>query len=459
MSPPRGSASTATAAVAPARRAAYEVLRRVFERGAYADRALHATSQGLSARDRGLAMRLAFGAVQRRGTLDFLAEQLTGRPVARLEPPVRAALRLGLYELLYLSGAPARAVVANAVELAKSGARGRGGPGLVNAVLRRAAAERRELLAGLRDDTPEQAAVLYSHPAWLAERWWQELGAREARALMAADNEPAESALRANPLVMDVEELAASLPVAVHRDAELPEALVVAGAFDAHASPLWQAGAFTPQSRGSMLPVRVLAPMPEERVLDLCAAPGAKTTQLAALMQGRGELVAVERHPGRAAALVRTCTRMNTGIVRVVVSDAAAPAPAPRPGDPSGYDAVLVDPPCSGLGTLQARPDLRWRVDPAGIDELVRAQSAILNAGADAVRAGGRLVYSTCTISPPENERVIAAFLRKRPDFRPDDLGRELPAYRHRDEPTYLLTLPHRDRTAGFFVARLRRAG
>ena len=448
------SAGVATT-VGPARRTAFIVLRRVFEHGAYADRALHAEAAELSPRDRALATRLAFGAVPRRATLAQVIEQLTERPLARLEPAVRSALRLGLYELLFLSGAPAHAVVADAVELSKAAGGGRGGPGLVNAVLRRAAREGQALLEGLDDRTPRGAAVLHSIPEWLSELWWAELGPETARALMAAANEPAESALRANTLVNSAQELAERLPVASHRVDDLPEALVLEARFDAHGSELWREGAFTPQSRAALLPARVQAPAPGDRVLALCAAPGAKTTHLAALMGDDGEVVAVERHPGRARSLTDTARRLHAACVRVEVGDAAElPAPVRRP---DGYDGVLIDPPCSGLGTLSARPDLRWRVTPQEIKEMAAQQGAILRAGAAAVVAGGRLVYSTCTISPAENERVIGEFLQANPDFDADDLGAEWPAYRHPNEPRHLLTLPHRDGTAGFFVARLRR--
>jgi 16S rRNA (cytosine967-C5)-methyltransferase len=435
-----GQAAGTARAVAPARACAYAVLRRVFERGAYTDVALRTAAEGLDGRDRALAMRLAYGAVQRRGTLDHLIGLLAERPVERLDAPLLAALRLGLYELLYLGGAPERAVVADAVELAKShgaGPRGRGGHGLVNAVLRRAAREGPALLAGLDDGTPEDAAILHSHPLWIAQLWWEELGAAEARALLACDNEPGEVALRVNTLLTDAETLAAQLPVAVHRDPEIPEALVLEGPFDVYGSPLWRAGAFLAQSRAAMLPARLLAPEPGERVLDLCAAPGGKSTQLAALMGGEGEIVAVERNPRRAAELERTARRMHAASVRVLVGDAARPRPGEAP-----FDRVLVDPPCSGLGTLQARADLRWRVTRAGMSEMAQAQAEILTAAAAAVRPGGVLVYSTCTISPSENERQIFAFLESNPDFALDDT---------------VLTLPHRDRTAGFFIARLRR--
>ncbi len=429
--------SSPPATIAPARRCAYTVLRRVFEQGAYADRALTAESHELETRDRALAMRLAYGSVQRKGTLDHLIEQLAERPVAELDPPLLAALRLGLYELIYLRGAPDYAVVGDAVELAKTHARG--GHGLVNAVLRRAAREGSEtLLAALSDDTPQQAAVKHSHPEWIAGLWWESLGAEQARALMAADNEPLEIALRANTLVSDADALAAELPVRTHRDPNIPEALVLEEAFDVYDSPLWQAGALHAQSRAAMRVAHALDPQPGERVLDLCAAPGGKSTHLAALMQGRGEVLAVERNRRRAGSLVRTAGRLHAGNVTVEVADAELER---REGPV--FDRVLVDPPCSGLGTLQARADLRWRVTPDGISEMVPVQRQILAAGANALRPGGLLVYSTCTISSNENEGLIDAFLESKPEFRLDGVA---------------VTLPHRDHTAGFYIARLRKS-
>jgi 16S rRNA (cytosine967-C5)-methyltransferase len=442
--------SPPTNTIAPARLCAYAVLRRVFERGAYADRALTAEAAQLDPRDRALAMRLAYGAVQRRGTLDHLIEQLAERPAAELDPPLLAALWLGLYELLYLRGAPDYAVVADAVELAKAHGRGHG---LVNAVLRRATREGPDALLGaLSDDTPEHAAVKHSHPEWIARLWWQTLGPEQARALLAYDNEPGEVALRANTLVTDAATLAGELPVRTHVDAAMPEALVLEEPFDAHGSPLWQRGAFHAQSRAAMLVARVLDPAPGERVLDLCAAPGGKATHLAALMQGRGEVLAIERNPRRAGGLVRTARRLHAANVRVEVADARLAWP-----EGAVFDRVLVDPPCSGLGTLQARADLRWRVTPDAIEEMAGAQAEILAAGAAVLRPGGVLVYSTCTISPTENERPIAAFLDSHPEFGLDDLTGTAGAQVAADAAGMLQTLPHRDRTAGFFIARLRK--
>jgi len=421
--------------VSPARACALSVIRRVFEQGAYADRAFAGEAAGLEPRDRALAMALAYGTVQRRATLDHVAAQLTDRPLNRLDPPVLAALRLGVFELLYLGGTAEHAAVNENVELVK-----RARPhaaGLVNAVLRRATREGPEILERLDDDTPEAAAVFASVPGWLASQWWEELGPDEARALLRVVNEPAESALRVNPLVTTVAEVVAGLPVPSRPAPGLPEGLVLEGPFDVQSSELWHAGAVQPQSRASMLVSRMLGPRPGERVLDLCAAPGGKTTHLAALMEDAGEVVAVERHPGRASALERTVARMRTACVRVEVGDAAVP----RADGP--FDRILVDPPCSGLGTLRSRPDLRWRARPEAIGELAALQAQILATGAQALTPGGTLVYSVCTISRAESEDVIAGFLREHGDFALDE---------------HVQLLPHRDRTDGFFIARLGRA-
>jgi 16S rRNA (cytosine967-C5)-methyltransferase len=436
---------------ADARVCAYAVVRRVFERGAYADRALQSESRSVDARDRALAMRLAYGAVQRRGTLDHLIECLTERPLERLEPRVLAALRLGLYELLYLQGAPARAVVADTVELAKNGSRG--GHGLVNAVMRRAAREGPEaLLGGLRDDTPEQAATMHSHPVWLARLWWEQLGPEDARALMVANNEPGELALRVNTLCAEPSTIAGSIAVKTHSDPDIPEALVLDGPFDMHGSAQWRAGEVIAQSRAAMLPARVLDPQAGERVLDLCAAPGGKSTHLAALMGGEGEVLAVERNPARARELNDVVERLGARNVQVELADAELARPEGRV-----FDRVLVDPPCSGLGTLGARPDLRWRIVAEQLPELVERQARILAVGAAALRPGGTLVYSTCTISSEENEHQVKLLLERDQSLQLEEIE-PFAAYANSRMAGTLLTIPHRDRTAGFFIARLRRS-
>jgi 16S rRNA (cytosine967-C5)-methyltransferase len=420
-------------------------VRRVFEQDAWADRALHGEARrlGLDARERALATQLAYGVVQRMATLDHVIERLAKRPPAELDPAVLAALRLGVFQLAYLDRIPAHAAVGESVELAKADSPR--GAGLVNAVLRRAVREARPLIARLPDVTPDQAALKHSHPEWIARLWFDALGAPAARALMDADNRPAEAVLRANTLRTTAQELNRVIPGAVDGDAILLDA-----PFDAFASPEWAQGLFMPQSRAAMMVGRALDPRPGERVLDLCAAPGGKTTHLAALMRNEGAITAVERHAGRADALRRTAARMGATIVEVRTQDAAHP-------QPERYDRVLVDPPCSDLGTLASRPDARWR--KAGRPEALREfQARILGAGAAAVGTGGSLVYSTCTISPAENERVIEAFLASHADFTAFDLSTIVPDWKHPAMPFALQTLPHRDGTDGFFIARLIRA-
>jgi 16S rRNA (cytosine967-C5)-methyltransferase len=435
--------------VSPARASAYAVLRRVFDQGAFADRALPGAAAGLSARDRALATRLVYGTIQRRATIDHVVTTLAERDAATLDAPLLAALRLGLYQLLYLDAVPAHAAVDESVTLAKS-ARG-GGFKLVNAILRRAAREGGALIEALDDASPESAALLHSVPEWVARLWWEQLGPDPARALLASVNLPAENALRANTLLTDAATLARELPVAATLPGDPPEAVLALEPFDVAGSALWREGHCMPQARASMLVAHALAPQPGERVLDMCAAPGGKTTHVAALTEASGEIIAVERHPGRADALRRTCARMHATNVRVEVADAAVA----RAGE--SFPRILLDPPCSGLGTLRSRPDLRWRVSPEAVEQLVGAQQRLLSAAAAMVSPGGTLVYSTCTISADENERQIAAFLEQHEGFHADDLQPEFPAWKHPRAERHLLALPSVQGSDGFFIARLRR--
>jgi 16S rRNA (cytosine967-C5)-methyltransferase len=453
----------AGASVAPARRVAFEVVRRAFEHDAWTDRAFPAAARrhGLGRRERAQSQHLAYGAVQRRATSDHFIERLADRPVSRIDPPALAALRLGLFELLFADATPDHAAVDQAVELAKGGTgrRRQAAAGLVNAVLRRAARERGELLGSLDDSTPEGAAVAHSHPEWLAAMWWEELGAEDARALMAAMNAPAETALRVNTIKADPARVLGELRAAAEEverppGSELlaqPEALVVAGPLGEGARSLLEHGEAVGQSRGSQAVVALLDPKPGEKVLDLCAAPGIKTTGIAARMRNRGEVVAVELDPKRARQLRDLVGRLGVTCVRVVEADAAG---ADIGG---GYDRILVDPPCSDLGALASRPDARWRKSPELIERLATVQESILRRAARALRPGGRLVYSTCTISVRENQDRIAAVLEEDAAMRVDELGAVHPELAMAGERRFLQTRPDRDGTDGFFIASLTR--
>jgi 16S rRNA (cytosine967-C5)-methyltransferase len=448
-----------SALVSPARRAAFEVVRRVFEDEAYADRALRTAVEGLDRRDRALAQRLAYGTVQRVRTLDHAIETLGRRPVRKLDPPVRAALRLGAYQLGYGEGIARYAAVNESVELVRQAGLARA-VAFTNAVARRLADGIAPLLAGLPEGTPAEAALAHSYPDWVAEVWWRDLGADGARALMRAQNEPPETVVRLVRGTIDGE--AADVPGAWRVERVDAQALAE--------------GRIWPQSRGSQLAGLAVGARAGERVLDLCAAPGGKATQLAALVadgprvdrsiqtDGRagaahapprparpepgiasdalaGEVVAVELHPGRARELEENVRRLRATNVHVVEADGLD-----LPPELTGFDRALVDAPCSGLGVLAARPDLRWRAEP-----LPELQLALLQAAAARVRPGGTLLYAVCTINADENEAVVDAL-----GLPVEPLGDEWPRFRHPRRPELLLTLPHVHRTSGFFVARLR---
>lgn len=459
------------AAPDPARAAAYEVLRRTFEHGAWTDRAFPAAAarHGLEGRARSRAQWLAYGAVQRRGTTDALIGELGRRAAGDLDGPVAAALRLGLFELLFADRPADHAIVGDAVELAKrgmsaGGARRAGAAaGLVNALLRRAARERERLLESLDDGDPASAAMAHSLPGWLVRLWWSELGAEAARSLAAAANRELPTALRVNPLRAGMDlaaRLAAAAPGALAPDAQagrVPplwprEALVVPGELPALALSALASGEAHAQALGAQAVVEVLDPQPGERVLDLCAGPGLKTVAIAGRMRDEGEVVAVERDPGRASQLRELAARAGASCVRVIEGDAREPVAG------RGYDRVLVDPPCSDLGTLASRPDARWRKSEAAVRELTELQERILACGIEATRPGATLVYSTCTISRRENEGAVAAALAESPGVRAHDLGAASPALASGHDSRFLQTRPDRDSTDGFFIARLEMA-
>jgi 16S rRNA (cytosine967-C5)-methyltransferase len=381
-----------------ARSVAFEVVRRVFEEHAYADRALRSAAEGLDERDRAFAMQLAYGTVQRVRPLDFAIDTLGRRPVRKLDPPVRAALRLGAYQLGYMGSVPPHAAANESVELVRSAGLERA-VSFTNAVMRRLGEGIGALLAKLDDGTPQAAALKHSYPDWVAEAWWEEWGAETAIALMEAQNEPPERVLR---------------------------------------EPTGELLAPWPQSRGSQLAGAAVGAHAGERILDLCAAPGGKATQLAAT---GADVVAVEKHAGRARELEENAAGLGARL-QVVNADALE-----LPDDLGDFDRVLVDAPCSGLGVLNSRPDLRWRANP-----LPGLQLDLLRVAAERVRPGGSITYSVCTIHRPENEDVAEAL-----GLPSDDLGAEFPEFAHPRRPEFLLTLPHVHGTSGFFVARLRR--
>jgi 16S rRNA (cytosine967-C5)-methyltransferase len=406
--------------VSPARDAAFRVLLRVFEDDAYADRAFRAAAGALDDRDRALARRLSFGAVQRVRTLDHAIEVLGKRRVTKLDPPVRAALRLGAYQLGFVDGVPRYAAVNESVELVRGAGLERA-VAFTNAVLRRLADGLRPLLGALPEANAREAALKHSYPDWVADAWWRDLGADDALGLMKTQNEPLELVVR---LVRGGVEGRPDpeIPGAWHVD-RIDEAAIAEGR-------IW------PQSRASQLAGLAVGADEGDRTLDLCAAPGGKATML------RGDVVAVEVNESRARELEEAASRVGATNVRVVRADGRD-----LPATLDGFDRALVDAPCSGLGVLSARPDLRWRAEP-----LPELQLELLRAAAARVRSGGTVVYSVCTVNADESEAVVDAS-----GLEVDaTLADEWPQFRHPRRPEFLQTLPHVHRTAGFFIARMR---
>jgi 16S rRNA (cytosine967-C5)-methyltransferase len=401
-------------AVSAARRVAYEVLLRVFEQEAYADRVFRTAARDLDERERAFAQRLSYGAVQRVRTLDHAIDTLGKRPVRKLDPPVRAALRLGAYQLGYTDTAP-HAAANESVELVRRARLERAVP-FTNAVMRRLTEGMRSLLDLLPD-----GALKESYPDWIAETFERDLGHDPALALMRAMNEPLETVVR----------LVHGEPPLSAEPTDIPGAFRVDRVDDLAV----EEGRIWPQSRGSQLAGLVVGSQEGERVLDVCAAPGGKTSQL------RGDVTAVELDPNRASELRENLARLGATNVTVVEADGTK-----LPPELTGFDRALVDAPCSGLGVLGQRPDLRWRATP-----LPELQLALLRAAAERVRPGGTIVYSVCTINTDENEAVVeASGLEVVP------LGDEWPQYAHLRLPQFLLTLPHVHGTSGFFIGRLR---
>jgi 16S rRNA (cytosine967-C5)-methyltransferase len=442
--------------VSPARGVAYEVLRRVEEESAFASVLLaHATAE-LGAQDRGLCYELTLGALRWQLWLDAAISHFAGRDAATLDAPVRRALRIGLYQLRFLSRVPASAAVNESVNIAH--ARGmRSAAGFINAVLRRATREPDFDPSGLARDGLERIAVATSHPSWLVARWTAEFGAGEAELIARANNRTPPVAFRVNALRAEGREVIGRLREAgvEVEESEIARGAwrVVAGAGGEALRALASDGIVYTQDEASQLVGWVVGARAGESVLDVCAAPGSKATQIASQTEGLALVVACDVYAHRLRAVVDSSRRQSVENVLAVALDAEE---SPLPFADGSFDRVLVDAPCTGTGTLRHNPEIRWRITPADVTELAARQRRILANAARAVRPGGRLVYSTCSLEREENEAVVEWFLASHAGFR----------QARADAPESLLTpagaartFPHRDDADGFYVAALERAG
>ncbi len=438
---------------------ALRVLERVQRAGAYADVLLHSqlARSDLTSADRAFVTDLVYGTLRWRGRIDYLLGRCLDRPLEKLEGVVASALRLGAYQIAINDRVPANAAVDETVRCVRAVGAERA-TGLVNAVLRKLAREHaNEALPTLESDPLGHLMHTQSLPSWIAARWLELFGPEEAAALAAACTENPPLTVRVNPHQGDVDELVEEVR------AKFPEARpcrwarygVVLGRRGNPASlPGFLSGRFTVQDEASQLVVGLLDPQPGERVLDTCAAPGGKATAIAERVGKTGAVLAVDRHARRLDLVRRAARRLQLGRLECVAFDATRGLAEIAPE--GGFDRVLVDAPCSGLGTLRRNPDARWRVRSTDPERLAETQRALLRQAARVLRPGGVLVYSTCTLLPEENEAVVESFLRDSPDFElasvpeaPEEV-REL-----MDQDGILRCFPHRHDTDGFFAARL----
>jgi len=407
--------------IAPARVAAYDILRAVSAGNADLPTAIAFARTSLhDDRDRALAAEIASGVQRWRAALDHLIVEFARRAIDRLDPEIVEILRLSAYQLLHLTRVPAAAVVDDAVDLTKRAGK-RSASGFVNAVLRSISRRRASLPLPPRpsDPTDRDAALKYmsvtlSHPRWLAERWLDRLGLDAAEAWMRFNNTAGSVTLRANRLQTTRDALLERLAtdeIQVHPTAFAPDGLIVDEGHPLRGAGQEQ-GWFVVQDEASQLVTLLAGDRALPRVLDTCASPGGKTTALAALMEGRGLLVACDVRERRVDLLRRTVAASGATNVRIVQADLLKPLPFA-----ASFDCVLVDAPCSGLGTLRRDPDIRWRRREHDLPALAAAELTMLQHAAEQVAPGGRLVYATCSSEPEENEGVADAFLATTPGF------------------------------------------
>ena len=463
--------------ISPARTIAFEVLHRVEAEGAYASDVLHAElGSRVSSENAALATEITFGVLRWRRLLDFLLDRQLKKSAAQLDLPVALALRMGLYQLRFLERVPARAAVNESVELVKR-ARKSSAASLVNAVLRRASAERpkgpnptdaNRIERLFPADLPlaDRLGILHSHPTWLVERWIKNFGAPSTAALLEANNRtPNLSCAFHDPAQRD--EVLAALKRAglrIEPGQLLNSAFAVRGGSPARTESFRQ-GSISIQDEASQAIPLLLGVQSRDTVLDLCAAPGGKTPPLVRAAGSKGRVVATDRHAHRLRAMRNQFSRLGLDSVQIVELDAARDLPFGR-----RFDRILVDAPCSGTGTLARHPEIRWRLRPEQLSEFHQLQVGILASAIKQLAPGGRIVYSTCSMEPEENEEVVSEALAGAPPIKPvarDEVAKSLAPHvvPNLDAQTLIdangefRTSPVAQRTDGFFAAVLEKTG
>lgn len=440
-----------------AREVALKVINEVMHNDAYANIALarEINRQKLSDQDRRFITELVYGTIKAKATLDWMISHYVNRPLDKIAPVILNILRMGMYQMFFLSKIPVSAACNQAVELTKKYGH-LGTVKFVNAVLRNAGrAPEKIVYPNKQQELAKFLALTYFHPEWLVKRWIIRLGAEAAENLCSINNQTPPLCLRTNTLKNTREELMVILEsegVIAEPSQWTPEGIIC------HSSPALSTlkslreGLFQIQDESSMLVAHILDPQPGELVIDTCGAPGGKSTHLGALMKNKGRVVSGDIHEHKLALTRENAHRLGINIIETLLFDATTIGKK----FPMQADRVLVDAPCSGLGVLRRKADSRWRKEEAMLQELPKLQRAILNSAADCVKVGGFLVYSTCTTEPEENQEVISSFLQARPEFILEKTGNFLPITKRDVDMVQLW--PHIDQVDGFFIARLKRA-
>lgn len=439
------------------RQIAGEILHRVESQKAYADLLLdhHLRSDTLNDADRALLTELIYGTLRWRGRIDSKLAPLLNRSLSDTDPFIRNLLRVTLYQLLFLDKIPAYAAVNEAVEIAK--ATQPRSAAFVNGVLRSflrqlaKSSKAREIQSSAANLADE-----YSHPQWLVDRWREYFGDEQAKALMLASNQRTPLVVRANLGKTSREELLASWHedhIPAQPTAVSPQAIRLPTGVSIETLPGFTEGLFQVQSEASQLVSYLVGPAAGDLILDACAAPGGKTTHLAELIGDQGSIIAIDTSARGVERINQNAQRLGLGSIQTQCANASKTLPAKLAGP---YDRILVDAPCSGLGTLRSHPEIKWQRDDSDIARLCVLQARILQSVTQHLKIGGVLVYSTCTLTVDENERVVEVFLRDNNQFELTDAARYLPeSARHMVHGKYFQALPQRDDTDGFFAARM----
>jgi 16S rRNA (cytosine967-C5)-methyltransferase len=427
------------------REAALDVLVRIEQDRSYSNLLLHQTLQryGLDKQDAGLSTEIVYGTIQRLNTIDYFLERFVTKGLSKLQPWVRSLLRLSFYQMMYLDRVPDHAIVNEAVNLAKK--KGHAGiSGMVNGVLRNVLRQKDTLKLPDNLPTVERIALTHSHPEWMIRRWIRQMGEATTEQICEANNKPPRVSIRTNTLKQSRSELITHLKEAgldVEASELAPTGIIVKSGGNMALTPWYEKGLFSIQDESSMLVAETIDPQPGEKVLDCCAAPGGKTTHMAEKMGDRGEIWACDIYEHKEKLVQEQSERLGLTSVHTLVLDARELQNRFAAGS---FDRILLDAPCSGLGVIRRKPDMKWNKQEQELDDVSIIQKELLERIHPLLRVGGVLVYSTCTMEYNENEGQVRGFLEKHPEF-------------EWDQPKPVEIYPYEHQSDGFFIARLRK--